>query len=174
MTETFSISSLSSFCFFPLLIFSSLSPASQLVPGYHEYPLIHICQPALSPRGKREQQYSIHSSLGKPARREYLQGAVTQEYLKDIHHAVQRYGEQSCLPDHEHDADLRIARPEQLTPQDDKIEGHVNALPTDLPQLRNTTERKLMAKIDWHLMPCLCVMYLLAFLDRYEPDWLPP
>ncbi|GAB1209099.1 hypothetical protein APSETT445_007865 [Aspergillus pseudonomiae] len=55
---------------------------------------------------------------------------------------------------------------EQLTPQDDKIEGHVNALPTDLPQLRNTTERKLMAKIDWHLMPCLCVMYLLAFLDR--------
>ncbi|KAB8260831.1 putative MFS transporter [Aspergillus pseudonomiae] len=46
------------------------------------------------------------------------------------------------------------------------IEGHVNALPTDLPQLRNTTERKLMAKIDWHLMPCLCVMYLLAFLDR--------
>lgn len=24
-----------------------------------------------------------------------------------------------------------------------------------------------MAKIDWHIVPCLCVMYLLAFLDRY-------
>ncbi|GFG09752.1 uncharacterized transporter C1002.16c [Aspergillus lentulus] len=27
-------------------------------------------------------------------------------------------------------------------------------------------ERKLMAKIDWHVLPCLCVMFLLAFLDR--------
>ncbi|KAK6813675.1 Major Facilitator Superfamily protein [Aspergillus parasiticus SU-1] len=27
-------------------------------------------------------------------------------------------------------------------------------------------ERKLMAKIDWHVVPCLCLMYLLAFLDR--------
>lgn len=26
-----------------------------------------------------------------------------------------------------------------------------------------------MAKIDWHIVPCLCVMYLLAFLDRYVP-----
>ncbi|KAI2794109.1 hypothetical protein POX_a00699 [Penicillium oxalicum] len=35
-----------------------------------------------------------------------------------------------------------------------------------LPPLTNTTERKLMAKIDWHILPCLCVLYLLAFLDR--------
>ncbi|KAJ5992824.1 hypothetical protein N7451_008548 [Penicillium sp. IBT 35674x] len=36
----------------------------------------------------------------------------------------------------------------------------------ELPPLRSTTERKLMAKIDWHILPCLCVLYLLAFLDR--------
>lgn len=29
-----------------------------------------------------------------------------------------------------------------------------------------------MAKIDWHVVPCLCVMYLLAFLDRYEKSHL--
>ncbi|KAL2814624.1 putative MFS transporter [Aspergillus granulosus] len=29
-----------------------------------------------------------------------------------------------------------------------------------------TTERKLMAKVDWHVVPFLCIMYLLAFLDR--------
>ncbi|OJD14892.1 hypothetical protein AJ78_04808 [Emergomyces pasteurianus Ep9510] len=32
--------------------------------------------------------------------------------------------------------------------------------------LITTTERKLMAKIDLHLLPVLCVLYLLAFLDR--------
>ncbi|KAJ5574034.1 uncharacterized protein N7459_008461 [Penicillium hispanicum] len=36
----------------------------------------------------------------------------------------------------------------------------------ELPQLTTTTERRLMAKIDWHVLPCLCVLYLLAFLDR--------
>ncbi|KAE8137205.1 major facilitator superfamily domain-containing protein [Aspergillus pseudotamarii] len=75
-------------------------------------------------------------------------------------------GKVSNAPYHEHDTGWQIARPEQLTPQDDKNEGHVDAQPTDLPQLRHTTERKLMAKIDWHIMPCLCIMYLLAFLDR--------
>lgn len=38
---------------------------------------------------------------------------------------------------------------------------------SDLPLLTKTTERKLMAKVDWHVVPCLCIMYLLAFLDRY-------
>lgn len=44
----------------------------------------------------------------------------------------------------------------------------VNDPPVDpeLPPLTATTERKLMAKIDWHILPCLCVLYLLAFLDR--------
>ncbi|OJD10546.1 hypothetical protein ACJ73_09761, partial [Blastomyces percursus] len=32
--------------------------------------------------------------------------------------------------------------------------------------LVNTTERRLMTKIDFHLLPVLCVLYLLAFLDR--------
>ncbi|RMJ28417.1 Major Facilitator Superfamily [Aspergillus sp. HF37] len=36
----------------------------------------------------------------------------------------------------------------------------------ELPVLTKTTERRLMAKIDWHVMPCLCIMYLLAFIDR--------
>ncbi len=30
----------------------------------------------------------------------------------------------------------------------------------------HTTEKKLMAKIDWRVMPALCILYLLAFLDR--------
>jgi hypothetical protein len=30
----------------------------------------------------------------------------------------------------------------------------------------NTTERRLVNKIDWHVVPFLCIMYLLAFLDR--------
>ncbi|PWY85734.1 putative MFS transporter [Aspergillus sclerotioniger CBS 115572] len=46
--------------------------------------------------------------------------------------------------------------------QGDQIE----ALTSGLPPLTTTTERKLMAKIDWHIVPCLCVLYLLAFLDR--------
>jgi len=30
----------------------------------------------------------------------------------------------------------------------------------------HTTERKLMSKIDWHILPFIIVLYLLAFLDR--------
>jgi len=30
----------------------------------------------------------------------------------------------------------------------------------------HTTERRLVNKIDWHVIPCLCILYLLAFLDR--------
>lgn len=44
----------------------------------------------------------------------------------------------------------------------------------ELPRLTNTTERRLMAKIDWHILPCLCVLYLLAFLDRYGHCALHP
>lgn len=44
----------------------------------------------------------------------------------------------------------------------------------ELPRLTSTTERRLMAKIDWHILPCLCVLYLLAFLDRYEQCALQP
>jgi hypothetical protein len=29
-----------------------------------------------------------------------------------------------------------------------------------------TTERALVNKIDWRVIPLLCMMYLLAFLDR--------
>lgn len=30
----------------------------------------------------------------------------------------------------------------------------------------HTTERRLITKIDWHVVPFISVMYLLAFLDR--------
>ncbi|KAF3064097.1 putative transporter C11D3.18C [Daldinia childiae] len=30
----------------------------------------------------------------------------------------------------------------------------------------HTTERKLITRVDWHLIPFLCILYLLAFLDR--------
>lgn len=30
----------------------------------------------------------------------------------------------------------------------------------------HTTERKLVAKIDFHVVPWLCIMYLLAFLGK--------
>ncbi|KAB8611437.1 hypothetical protein FH972_025942 [Carpinus fangiana] len=35
-----------------------------------------------------------------------------------------------------------------------------------IPVLLDTTERKLMARIDWHLMPCLVGLFFLAFLDK--------
>ncbi|EFR00745.1 hypothetical protein MGYG_03750 [Nannizzia gypsea CBS 118893] len=37
---------------------------------------------------------------------------------------------------------------------------------SELPQLKHTTERKLMAKIDLYILPMLSILYLLAFLDR--------
>lgn len=30
----------------------------------------------------------------------------------------------------------------------------------------HTTERKLVARIDWRLMPVLILLYLMAFIDR--------
>lgn len=59
----------------------------------------------------------------------------------------------------------------QATSPNYKDESQVQTSPespvaSDLPPLINTTERKLMAKVDWHVVPILCVMYLLAFLDR--------
>jgi hypothetical protein len=56
-----------------------------------------------------------------------------------------------------------------LTPPGTKTEKAADQVEEqpDLPVLTKTTERRLMAKIDWHVMPCLCIMYLLAFIDRY-------
>lgn len=34
----------------------------------------------------------------------------------------------------------------------------------------NTTERKLIARIDGRVIPWLTLLYLLAFLDRYDPE----
>ncbi|CAK4026936.1 uncharacterized transporter -like [Lecanosticta acicola] len=35
-----------------------------------------------------------------------------------------------------------------------------------VPCPSHTTERKLVMRIDWHVVPFLCILYLLAFLDR--------
>lgn len=43
-------------------------------------------------------------------------------------------------------------------------QGYDDDLPVPCPA--HTTERKLMAKIDARLLPALCILYLLAFLDR--------
>ncbi|CEL09955.1 Putative Permease of the major facilitator superfamily [Aspergillus calidoustus] len=55
------------------------------------------------------------------------------------------------------------------SPPPEKVETESqlqSPVPNDLPLLTRTTERKLMAKVDWHVVPFLCIMYLLAFLDR--------
>ncbi|KAL3465791.1 major facilitator superfamily domain-containing protein [Aspergillus heterothallicus] len=58
--------------------------------------------------------------------------------------------------------DNRSAPPEKV-----ETESQLQSpVPNDLPLLTQTTERKLMAKVDWHVVPFLCIMYLLAFLDR--------
>lgn len=50
---------------------------------------------------------------------------------------------------------------------DDEKHPRNDALSDEPLRLTNTTERRLMAKIDLHLLPVLSVLYLLAFLDRY-------
>lgn len=57
------------------------------------------------------------------------------------------------------------AGPERADAKDGRdVETYDVSRPTTT--LTTTTERKLMAKIDWHILPVLCVLYLLAFLDR--------
>jgi hypothetical protein len=33
-------------------------------------------------------------------------------------------------------------------------------------------QARLLRKIDLHVLPFICVMYLLAFLDRYVQAWM--
>lgn len=54
--------------------------------------------------------------------------------------------------------------PEYNNTQDEMGLDYDNGLPVPCPP--HTTERKLVAKIDLHVIPFLCIMYLLAFLDR--------
>ncbi|ODM22277.1 hypothetical protein SI65_03123 [Aspergillus cristatus] len=61
---------------------------------------------------------------------------------------------------------LTCGRRVSIIDPEDKGESQIQMSSSDLPPLTTTTERKLMAKVDWHVIPCLCVMYLLAFLDR--------
>ncbi|PHH85360.1 hypothetical protein CDD83_542 [Cordyceps sp. RAO-2017] len=46
-------------------------------------------------------------------------------------------------------------------------QGDAESAPVTVPVCPpHTTERKLLARIDMHVVPFLCIMYLLAFLDR--------
>jgi hypothetical protein len=45
--------------------------------------------------------------------------------------------------------------------------SEVSPTRTDTPLTDTVSERKLVYKIDRHVLPFICVMYLLAFLDRY-------
>ena len=40
----------------------------------------------------------------------------------------------------------------------------------DAPILTKVEERKLLARIDLHVMPPICIIFMLAFLDRYIHD----
>lgn len=65
-----------------------------------------------------------------------------------------------------------------MPPARDAEKGHTPSLSSDPPSATATTpaydpdsaggidEKKLVRKIDLHVLPYICVMYLLAFLDR--------
>lgn len=44
---------------------------------------------------------------------------------------------------------------------------HYDEVPELVACPPHTTEAKLVRRIDFHVIPFLCIMYLLAFLDRY-------
>lgn len=58
--------------------------------------------------------------------------------------------------------DAEKSHPQVLTQNDSVL--HDDGL--EVPSLQHTTEKKLLAKIDFAVIPCLSVLYLLAFLDR--------
>jgi hypothetical protein len=55
--------------------------------------------------------------------------------------------------------------PAEESPQREGQQGEKNVDP-DMQCPPGTTERALVNKIDWRVIPFLCIMYLLAFLDR--------
>jgi hypothetical protein len=60
----------------------------------------------------------------------------------------------SWVADSEKAADTDLSRSVSLSAVDDG-------------ELSKVDEAKLLRKIDLHVLPFICVMYLLAFLDRY-------
>lgn len=55
---------------------------------------------------------------------------------------------------------------ESPDPHDPRYDGHYDEAPELVQCPAHTTESKLVTKIDLHVIPFLCIMYLLAFLDR--------
>jgi hypothetical protein len=55
--------------------------------------------------------------------------------------------------------------PAEEPPQHGDQHGEKSVEP-DVQCPLGTTERALVNKIDWRVIPFLCIMYLLAFLDR--------
>ena len=54
----------------------------------------------------------------------------------------------------------------EKTNQVPRYDNTIHHDPALVPCPPNTTEAKLVTKIDLHVIPFLCIMYLLAFLDR--------
>lgn len=50
---------------------------------------------------------------------------------------------------------------------DEALAGDVGYDPNNVQCPAHTTERKLLARIDLHVIPFLVLLYWLAFLDRY-------
>ena len=74
--------------------------------------------------------------------------------------------------------DVAAEHTDSPDPDDPRIKGsnyydpevhHTDAEYDDLGVVcpSHTTERKLVAKIDFRVIPVLSILYLLAFLDRY-------
>uniref|UniRef100_A0A8H7K111 Major facilitator superfamily (MFS) profile domain-containing protein n=1 Tax=Bionectria ochroleuca TaxID=29856 RepID=A0A8H7K111_BIOOC len=63
--------------------------------------------------------------------------------------------------------DFRSEKPSEGDAQSDEVAGATASVPfQDVQCPPHTTERRLLVKIDLHVVPFLCIMYLLAFLDR--------
>jgi hypothetical protein len=72
-------------------------------------------------------------------------------------------------PSHNSSADLSTAKDEGGSEIPTASYPHTNGIVDDdlhVPCPPHTTDRRLVNKIDWHVIPFLCIMYLLAFLDR--------
>jgi hypothetical protein len=63
--------------------------------------------------------------------------------------------------------DFRSEKPSEGDAQSDEVAGATASVPfQDVQCPPHTTERRLLVKIDLHVVPFLCIMYLLAFLGE--------
>ncbi len=80
------------------------------------------------------------------------------------------------LEDSDSSPDSEFARRQPYGDKYDPDLAHTGAqYDDDLPVVcpSHTTEAKLLRKIDLKVLPFLCILYLLAFLDRWVTFLLP-